>query len=57
VIHGACDPLVPVEHGRDTAEAIPGADLMIIEGMGHNLPPEVWPRVVAAIAANTRKAG
>jgi pimeloyl-ACP methyl ester carboxylesterase len=57
VIHGECDPLVPVEHGRDTAEAIPGAELMIIEGMGHNLPPEVWPRVVAAIAANTRKAG
>jgi pimeloyl-ACP methyl ester carboxylesterase len=53
VIHGTCDPLVPVEHGRDLAEAVPGADLLIIEGMGHNLPREVWPRIVAAIAAHT----
>jgi pimeloyl-ACP methyl ester carboxylesterase len=57
VIHGECDPLVPVAHGKDTAEAVPGADLLIIEGMGHNLPPEVWPRVVTAIVAHTREAG
>jgi pimeloyl-ACP methyl ester carboxylesterase len=57
VVHGECDPLVPVEHGKDTAEAVPGAELLIIEGMGHNLPREVWPRVVAAIVAHTRKAG
>jgi pimeloyl-ACP methyl ester carboxylesterase len=57
VIHGECDPLVPVEHGKDTAEAVPGAELLIIAGMGHNLPPEVWPRVVTAIAAHTRKTG
>jgi pimeloyl-ACP methyl ester carboxylesterase len=52
VIHGDRDPLVPVEHGRDTARAVPGADLLIIEGMGHNLPREAWPRIVAAIAAH-----
>jgi len=57
VIHGDRDPLVPVEHGKDTAEAVPGADLLIIEGMGHNLPREAWPSIVAAIAAHTRTAG
>ncbi len=56
VIHGDCDPLVPVEHGKDTAEAVPGADLLIIEGMGHDLPRAAWPRIVAAIAAHTAKA-
>jgi pimeloyl-ACP methyl ester carboxylesterase len=49
VIHGDADPLVPVEGGIDTAEAIPGAELLIIEGMGHNLPPAVAPRVIEAI--------
>jgi pimeloyl-ACP methyl ester carboxylesterase len=57
VIHGDRDHLVPVVHGKDTAEAVPGADLLIIEGMGHNLPREAWPRIVAAIAAHTRTAG
>jgi pimeloyl-ACP methyl ester carboxylesterase len=49
VIHGDADPLVPVECGIDTADAIPGAELMIIEGMGHDLPPDVAPRVIQAI--------
>ncbi len=39
VIHGLADPLVPVEGGRDTAKSIPGAQLLEIEGMGHDLPP------------------
>jgi pimeloyl-ACP methyl ester carboxylesterase len=56
VIHGDCDPLVPVKHGRDTAEAVPGAELLIVEGMGHELPPEAWPTIVAAIVAHTRRA-
>ena len=38
VIHGSEDPLVPVEGGKDTADSIPGAELLIIEGMGHSLP-------------------
>lgn len=50
VIHGDADPLVPVECGRDTADAIPGAELLIIEGLGHDLPPAVWPQVIDAIA-------
>jgi pimeloyl-ACP methyl ester carboxylesterase len=49
VIHGDADPLIPVEGGIDTAEAIPGAKLLIIEGMGHNLPPGVWSQVMNAI--------
>ena len=57
VIHGTQDPLVSVEGGKDTAKAIPGAQLMLIEGMGHDLPHGgPWPRIVEAIAAHTLKA-
>jgi len=57
VIHGTDDPLVPVEGGKDTAEAIPGAQLMLIGGMGHDLPHDgAWPRIVEAITAHTLKA-
>ena len=57
VVHGTSDPLVSVEGGKDTANAIPGAELILIEGMGHDLPHGgAWPRVVEAIAAHTRKA-
>ena len=56
VIHGTDDPLVPAEAGRETAEAISGAELMLIEGMGHDLPHGgAWPRIVEAIAAHTMK--
>ncbi len=54
VVHGTSDPLVPVEGGKDTAKAIPGAQLMLIDGMGHDLPHGgAWPRIVEAIAAHT----
>jgi pimeloyl-ACP methyl ester carboxylesterase len=56
VIHGDQDPLARVEGGIDTAEAIPDAELMIIEGMGHDLPPALWPRIVEAIARHAAKA-
>lgn len=49
VIHGDADPLVPVECGMDTAKSVPGAELLIIEGMGHELPPAAAARVLAAI--------
>ncbi|WP_410613894.1 alpha/beta fold hydrolase [Amycolatopsis sp. lyj-109] len=49
VVHGARDPLVHVSGGRATARAIPGADLDVIPGMGHDLPRPVWPRVIAGI--------
>jgi pimeloyl-ACP methyl ester carboxylesterase len=57
VIHGTDDPLVPVEGGKETAAAIPGARLILIEGMGHDLPHGgAWPQIVEAIAAHTLKA-
>lgn len=56
VIHGSEDPLVSPEGGKDTAEAIHGAELIIIEGMGHSLPLEVWPKVIDAITKNASKA-
>jgi pimeloyl-ACP methyl ester carboxylesterase len=49
VIHGDIDPLIPVEGGIDTAQAISGAQILIIEGMGHDLPPVLWPKVIEAI--------
>jgi pimeloyl-ACP methyl ester carboxylesterase len=52
VIHGDSDPLIPVEGGIDTAESIPGAKLMIIEGMGHDLPIDVWTQILDAIVGH-----
>lgn len=54
VIHGADDPLVPVEGGKDTAAAIPGAQLRIIEGMGHDIPVELVDEIADAIAGIAR---
>ncbi len=56
VIHGADDPLLPVAAGRDTARHIRGAKLMVIDGMGHDLPPGLLLRLVEAIAAHCRQA-
>lgn len=50
VIHGTIDPLVRVEAGKDTAASIPGAKLLLIEGMGHALPIPMWPTIIGAIA-------
>src|SRR5258707_332524 len=49
VIHGTVDPLVRPEGGKDTAASIPGAKLLMIEGMGHALPIRMWPQVIDAI--------
>jgi pimeloyl-ACP methyl ester carboxylesterase len=56
VIHGNADPLVPFAGGVDTAEAIPGAKLVEIDGMGHDMPREVWPRMVDEICALAARA-
>src|SRR5438094_7721946 len=56
VIHGRDDPLVPVEAGLDTAEAVPGAELLVVDGMGHDLPRAVWPSIVDRISALTARA-
>jgi pimeloyl-ACP methyl ester carboxylesterase len=54
VIHGPDDPLVPVEAGRATAQAIPGAKLREFAPMGHTLPRALWPALTDAIADHAR---
>ncbi|THD75561.1 MAG: alpha/beta hydrolase [Bradyrhizobium sp.] len=49
VIHGTIDPLARPEGGKDTAASIPGAKLLMIEGMGHALPIRMWPQIIDAI--------
>jgi len=56
VVHGQDDPLVPVGGGRATAAAVPGSELIVIPGMGHDLPQQLWGRITDAIAANTERA-
>ena len=56
VLHGADDPLVPVSGGEHTAANIPGAELRIVPGMGHDLPPGLYDTFVDAITAAARRA-
>jgi proline iminopeptidase len=56
VIHGADDPLIPVECGKDTAAKISGAKLRVIQGMGHDLAPGLQPIIVSAIADHCQEA-
>jgi pimeloyl-ACP methyl ester carboxylesterase len=56
VIHGEADPLLDVSGGKATAAAIPDSRLLIIPGMGHDLPPGAWPEIVDAIADNAARA-
>jgi pimeloyl-ACP methyl ester carboxylesterase len=56
VVHGSRDPLVPVAAGRDTAAHVPGAVFREIEGMGHDLPEALVPRLVEEIASHCRRA-
>ncbi|MER8434026.1 alpha/beta fold hydrolase [Mesorhizobium caraganae] len=54
VIHGTSDPIFPVEHGAALADAIAGARLVRIEGGGHELHPQDWDTIAAAIIAHTK---
>ena len=56
VIHGSKDPMVSPSGGKATARAIPGARLMIVEGMGHDLPEAGWPQLIPAIADHAHAA-
>ena len=56
VIHGKADPLVRPSGGRATAKAIPGARLLLIDGMGHDLPRGAWPQILDGIEENARRA-
>ncbi|CAN5146855.1 alpha/beta hydrolase [soil metagenome] len=53
VIHGDADPLVPLAHGLDIADTVPGAKRLVIPTMGHALPVSMWPEIIGAIAAHT----
>jgi pimeloyl-ACP methyl ester carboxylesterase len=56
-IHGTDDKLLPPAGGRAVADAVPGARLELIDGMGHDLPVQVWDRVADLIAENAARAG
>ncbi|WP_433242791.1 alpha/beta fold hydrolase [Streptosporangium sp. CA-135522] len=55
VIHGSDDPMAPVAHGRALAAAIADSEFLLIEGMGHELPPPALPRISAAILRHTAR--
>jgi pimeloyl-ACP methyl ester carboxylesterase len=50
VVHGDCDPMIPLSAGRQTAAAIPNAQFVSVAGMGHYLPPGVWSTLVETFA-------
>jgi pimeloyl-ACP methyl ester carboxylesterase len=56
VLHGAVDPLVPPAGGEATAKAIPGAELRLIDGMGHDLPPGLYDIFLDAVVAAASRA-
>jgi pimeloyl-ACP methyl ester carboxylesterase len=56
VVHGSADPMCHPSGGRATADAVPGARFELIDGMGHDLPPGAWPRIVSAITTNAARA-
>ncbi|MCB9612855.1 MAG: alpha/beta hydrolase [Sandaracinus sp.] len=49
IVHGALDPLVPLDAGLDVAEAIEHADLLVLDDMAHDLAPPFWDAFVAAL--------
>ena len=52
VIHGTEDTLIQPSGGERTAEVVPDAKMLIVEGMGHDLPPQLWPRIVDAVTTH-----
>jgi pimeloyl-ACP methyl ester carboxylesterase len=56
VLHGEADPLVPLVGGQSTAATVPGAELRVIPGMGHDLPPGLYDTVAEAILAAAARA-
>ncbi|MGW6443101.1 alpha/beta fold hydrolase [Lentzea sp. NPDC055074] len=53
VVHGAIDPVFPLEHGEALRDAVPGASLLVLDSVGHDLPRVVWPLFVDALVAHT----
>ncbi|MFV0494892.1 alpha/beta fold hydrolase [Mycobacterium sp.] len=57
VVHGADDPLIRPSGGRAVAAAIPGAELVLLPGMAHDLPEPLWPRIIEEITAVAARGG
>ena len=57
VVHGTADKMVHLSGGRATARAIPGAELLVIEGMGHDMPPELFETLTDIIRRTADRAG
>jgi pimeloyl-ACP methyl ester carboxylesterase len=55
VIHGRIDPLLPLPHGEATARAIPNSKLVVIDGLGHDIPKPLWSQLIDAIETNTKR--
>jgi pimeloyl-ACP methyl ester carboxylesterase/SAM-dependent methyltransferase len=54
VVHGTADPLFPIAHGEALASEIPGAELLRLPGVGHQMPPrEIWPTLIPALLRHT----
>lgn len=56
VVHGDADPVIDLSGGRQTAAAVPGAELLVLEGVGHELPERVWPLVASHLATTVDRA-
>jgi Predicted hydrolases or acyltransferases (alpha/beta hydrolase superfamily) len=56
VIHGSADPLIPVAVGAETAKAIPNARLLVIEGMGHDMPKGCWQKIIDEVSRHALQA-
>lgn len=56
MIHGSDDPLIPVEGGKHTASLIQDAQLMVVEGMGHDYPAQLMPLIAERIIRHCREA-
>ena len=54
IVHGDLDPLLPLEHGKATAGAVPGAELRVVQGLGHGISyPSLWDEIVDAVSKHT----
>ncbi|SFR05340.1 Pimeloyl-ACP methyl ester carboxylesterase [Lentzea waywayandensis] len=53
VVHGSLDPVYPLAHGEALRDAIPGASLLVLDSVGHDLPRPVWPVFVDALVEHT----
>jgi len=56
VVHGLADRMVHVSGGRATSLAVPRSELLLIDGLGHDIPEDLWPTLVQAVRRNADRA-